>query len=105
PLVRDQHDIVLKVFLQALLNVLPLETMGAVDFRQLRVSYEAHLALVKLNVAPDLLFVVFDGQARRNSMARLRVTVSGTNATFDYTPAAVLNGSIDGDTVISRVDL
>lgn len=24
---RDQHDIVLKVFLQALLNVLPLETV------------------------------------------------------------------------------
>ncbi|CAM9861610.1 unnamed protein product [Ectocarpus sp. 4 AP-2014] len=108
PLVRDQHDMVLQVFLQALQNVLPLETMAFVDFREVRAYYEDNLALVKLDEAPDLLFVVLNEQARpdrEERTERLQVMLFDTDVIVNYTPAAVLNGSIDGDTVVSRVDL
>ncbi|CAB1118564.1 unnamed protein product [Ectocarpus sp. CCAP 1310/34] len=108
PLVRDQHDMVLQVFLQALQNVLPLETMTFVDFRKVRAYYEDNLALVELDEAPDLLFVVLDEQARhdrKKRTERLQVMLFDTDDVVNYTPAAVLNGSIDGDTVVSRVDL
>ncbi|CAM9919245.1 unnamed protein product [Ectocarpus sp. 13 AM-2016] len=108
PLVRDQHHMVLQVFLQALQNVLPLETMTFVDFREVRAYYKDNLVLVELHEAPDLLFVVLDEQGRRDRKKRterLQVMLFDTDVIVNYTPAAVLNGSIDGDTVVSRVDL
>ncbi|CBJ28503.1 conserved unknown protein [Ectocarpus siliculosus] len=108
PLVRDQHHMVLQVFLQALENVLPLETMAFVDFWEVRAYYEDNLVLVELDEAPDLLFVLLDEQAKRDRKKRterLQVMLFDTDDIVNYTPAAVLNGSIDGDTVVSRVDL